>query len=215
MKKHRDSGLIGKTFGELTVLKHDFSEYWICECSCGKQVSVASSKFKRGYTKSCGCLRRSHGFWNTNYSKGTMKFYKMWQSLKARCDNSNLKCYKNYGGRGIKYDPKWKDFLNFKKDMYFKYLFAKKQLKIKDISIERIDVNGNYCFENCTFIDRVEQLQNLRSVKVFIATSPNGEKFLEKNVNKFSKKHGLNSGNIYNCLKGITKSHRGWKFKIR
>lgn len=211
--KNRRKDLTGKKFTRLKVLNHHYSDGWLCECTCGNKVIISSSKLESGHTKSCGCLRKKHGFQNTNYSTGTMKFYKMWQSLKARCDNSNLKCYKNYGGRGIIYDPKWKDFLEFKKDMYFKYLYAIKQIKLKNASIERMNVNGNYNKENCIFIEFTEQLKNARSVRSFIAISPDGEEFITKNVNEFSDKHNLNSSHVYECLDGKASHHKKWKFK--
>ena len=177
---------------------------------------------KSGHTKSCGCLHKEinkqtknvkHGFWNNKFSKGTMKFYLMWQNIKARCNNPNLKAYKNYGGRGITYDPRWNDFLEFKKDMYFQYLVAIRVKKIKNPSIERKDVNGNYCKENCTFITFTEQLKNQRTTRSFIAISPEGKEYSGKNVNEFCKKHGLNSSHVYYCLDGKEKQHKGWKFK--
>jgi hypothetical protein len=222
MGRFRD--LTGETFGRLFVLEclgkrnHRTSYFWLCECSCSKKIiEVRGDQLTSDKTRSCGCFQKDsvtrHGFWNTNYDKGTMKFYKMWQSLKARCTNSNLKCYKNYGGRGITYTPNWEEFEGFKKDMYFKYLYAKKQLKIKNPSLERKDVNGNYCKENCCFIEREDQMKNLRGIRKFIAISPEGKKTKGKNVNEFCKKHGLNSSHVYECLKGEVNHHKGWKFK--
>lgn len=210
-------------FGRLTVVKWGGKGQWVCRCECGKIKRVLTEYLHRGSTKSCGCLslessRKTknvkHGFWNTNFSKGTMKFYLMWGSLKARCNNSNLKCYKNYGGRGITYDKRWEDFSGFRKDMYFKYLYATKQLKLERPSIERIDVNGNYCKENCTFISFAGQMQNSRAVISFIAISPEGEKFNARNVNAFSKEYSLNSSHVYECLYGKANHHKRWKFKI-
>lgn len=215
--------LYGKRFGRLIVTAYMGNKRWLCRCECGNKSIVITQHLKSEHTKSCGCLNAEsrkrtknvkHGFWNTNYSKGTMKFYKMWQSLKARCDNINNKCYKNYGGRGIVYDPRWKDFEEFKKDMYFKYLYSKKQLKIKSPSIERIDVNGNYNFENCTFVRFEDQMKNSRAIRSFIAVSPKGEEFTTKNVNEFSKKYGLNPNHVYECLDGKANHHKGWKFQI-
>lgn len=107
------------------------------------------------YGSKIGNFRSKHKNVNT-------KLYKMWAGIKSRCNNPNCVGYKDYGGRGITYDPNWEDFLSFKKDMYIKYLYAKKQLKIKNISIERINVNGHYCFENCIFIERKNQGKNTR-----------------------------------------------------
>lgn len=216
--------LTGKKFNELEVLecvgKRETSRnkyYWLCRCSCGEYLEVRGDSLVYGHTRSCGCLQKKsvfkHGFWNTEYDKGKMKFYKMWQSMKARCDNKSNKRYKNYGGRGIKYDPKWVDFLAFKEDMYFKYLYALKQKRMKNPSFERIDVDGDYNKENCSFIELFEQAENRTKTHHFEATSPNGELYNEKNVNRFCKEHNLNSSHVYKCLLGESKAHKGWTFK--
>ena len=100
----------------------------------------------------------------------------------------------------------------FKKDMYFHYIWCKKCKKLKNPSIERIDVDGNYCKENCTFIERNEQMKNTRNVIFFKAISPEGVEFREKNASVFSKKHNINLSCIYKCLKGQAKQHKGWQF---
>jgi hypothetical protein len=216
--KFKFEDLVGKRFGRLVVEGYMGDGRWWCNCDCGGTAITRTDGLKSGHTKSCGCLHKEsitkHGFWNTDYSKGTMKFYKMWQNLKARCDNKNHKSYKNYGGRGITYSKKWKDFLGFKEDMYFKYLYAVKQQKLKGTSIERIDVDGNYCRKNCTFIELEGQLKNSRTIVSFIAISPDGKEFNTKNVNEFSKKYDLNSSHVYECLKGKSNHHKGWTFKL-
>ena len=173
------SNLKNKIFGRLLVLNlnkiirtgknKQQRYYWKCKCSCGKITIVRKDSLLSNRTQSCGCYqkeqvkkskgRKTHGMKYT-------KFYKTWQHLKERCNNPNNNDYKYYGGRGIKYNPKWNDFLKFKEDMYFKYLYAKKQLKIKKLSIERINVNGNYYKENCCFIELKDQSKNRRNVKL-------------------------------------------------
>jgi hypothetical protein len=169
MKNYLGSNLLGKTFGRLLVIDKKIKNnrnYWKCKCSCGKFTIVRQDSLIRKVTISCGCflkennkkLNTKHGFYNT-------KFYKTWQGLKDRCNNENNQGYKNYGGRGITYDPRWNEFENFYIDMYFKYLYTIRQLKIKQPSIERIDVNGNYCFDNCCFIEKANQAKNRRNTK--------------------------------------------------
>jgi len=162
--------LKGKVFGKLKVLhfvKNNVygTAQWMCQCSCGKKKIIQSSSLLNNNTNSCGCLaieltrQRSlkHGF------RGT-KFYNCWRSIKKRCNNKNRKDYKYWGGRGITYDSKWEDFLGFKEDMYFKYIYAKKKYKdsIYPLSIERENVNGNYNFKNCIFIPMNQQQRNQR-----------------------------------------------------
>lgn len=79
--------------------------------------------------------------------------YNSWDCMKQRCKNPNNKAYKNYGGRGITYDKRWEDFENFIKDM---------GVRPKGKTLERIDVNKNYCKENCKWATRLEQQHNMR-----------------------------------------------------
>lgn len=74
--------------------------------------------------------------------------------MKERCNNENSKSYKNYGWRWITYDPKWGKFEWFYEDMWPIY---------KDwLTIERVDVNKNYCKANCEWISKSKQSQNTR-----------------------------------------------------
>lgn len=207
--------LIGKKFGRLLVKKYNKKGSWVCLCDCGNKHIVKTFNLKSGNTKSCGCLYVDSRGQVKNIKHGLTKtpFYNFWRRLKARCNNPKNKSYKDYGGRGITYDTRWEEFENFYKDMYFKYLYAIKQLKIKKPSIERKDFNGNYCRENCCFIEHSDQSKNTRHVIVFEAISPEGIKTEELNVNEFAKKYGLNTGHICNCIGGLEKTHKGWKFK--
>ena len=89
------------------------------------------------------------------------RLYEIWHSMKRRCLDKNLINYKNYGGRGIIVCVEWKDdFKNF-------YEWAIKNGYKENLSIDRIDVNGNYCPENCRWADSFTQANNKRT-NVFI-----------------------------------------------
>jgi hypothetical protein len=157
--------LTGKKLNRLLVLRMSLKRdnyrniYWKCLCDCGNIKIINGKNLRSDHTKSCGCLNMEistkHGFKNT-------KLYNIWSHIKQRCNDKNTLYYKHYGGRGIKYDPKWEQFINFKKDMYFKYIYAKKKYGEFCLSIEREDVNGNYCFNNCIFIPLFDQAKNRR-----------------------------------------------------
>lgn len=80
--------------------------------------------------------------------------YRIWANMKQRCLNNNNPDYKNYGGRGILVCEKWMNFEGFKEDMISSYK--------RGLSLDRIDVNGNYCKENCRWVTWRKQHINTR-----------------------------------------------------
>jgi len=128
--------------------------YWNCVCSCGKEFIADSYKLRTGHTKSCGCLRakvcgdrrRTHG------DSGT-RLYEIWKGMRIRCHNKNDVSFKNYGTRGIGICDEWDEYEVFK-------IWALENGYKDDLTIERIDVNGNYCPQNCKWIPLSEQCLN-------------------------------------------------------
>lgn len=152
--------MTGQVFGELTVISRAPNNSqrrarWLCKCSCGNTTVVYGKHLRNGNTKSCGCLSRPHGM------KGT-RFYRIWTGMKTRCTNPNHEWYKHYGGRGITFEERWSDFINFRDDMYTSYLEHVTIHGENNTTLERKDGNLGYSSDNCTWATRKEQSRNAR-----------------------------------------------------
>lgn len=151
--------LVGEKFGYLTVLREDASVNgrlsWFCSCVCGKTLSVKSNSLRTGNTKSCGCYRIERVIaTSSTHGMSSTKLYEVWCNMKSRCDNTSSDFYYDYGGRGIKYCDRWMYFENFLDDIGERYE--------RGLSLERIDVNGDYSKENCCWIPLKDQAKNRR-----------------------------------------------------
>lgn len=156
MKKRKD--YTGVRFGRLVVLR--FSRVvcekscWICICDCGREVEVKTNNLVCGNTSSCGCLQKEiASSINKKHSMRNHPVYNIWTLIKARCDNPKSTSYKWYGGIGITYAEKWKDFDGFWEDMSPTYQ--------NGFSIERKNLNLNYTPDNCMWIPRKDQSRNV------------------------------------------------------
>lgn len=107
--------------------------------------------------------------------------YHVWQSLRMRCTNPRNCKYSRYGGRGITFDKKWEKFEGFLEDMYESYLEHFLIYGRKNTSLDRIDVNGDYCKENCRWATMKEQSRN-KSVNIYVFV--NGEKILAREASE-------------------------------
>lgn len=155
--------MIGKKFGRLTVIKKvgvDNRRYltWLCKCDCGSEVIVRGVNLRNGNTKSCGCITRER-MHKLNLATGECKsrLYRIWICMKTRCTNNKIPQYKDYGGRCISICDEWKhDYKTFR-DWALSHGYR------DDLSIERINNDGNYEPSNCKWGTLHEQNRNRRS----------------------------------------------------
>ena len=181
----KEIDLTGQRFGRLLVLDRATDhitksgksiKQWRCLCDCGHETIVRHGNLRNGTTTSCGCLHkeivgainRTHGL-----STGNSRLYPLWKSIKYRCYNKDAKCYENYGGRGIKMCDEWlnnpKAFCDWAVANGYKEEKTDKGINI--LTIDRIDVNGDYCPENCRFVTNEVQAKNKRD------TIPDNERY--------------------------------------
>jgi len=199
---------IGKQYGYLTILGFSHVDksgltHVICECICGKIIKPRLVLLEGSIQqKSCGCrnpIYKKHGY-------STTKLYRIWKGLTHRCESPNNESYKNYGGKGIIACKEWsEDFLTFRFQMRKKYLNAKRKYKGEVISIERLNNNKGYYYDNCTFIPRRFQNRNKRNVYPCKATNrKTGKEVYGKNQAELARKINLSKSTIRTAI--ISKS---------
>lgn len=152
--------LVGHKYGYITIKAFSYinkhgKSVWLCKCECGKEKELTGNTLRNKNITSCGCKQREkttkHGL-SKNFRP-----YNIWCGMKQRCFYKKYHQYKDYGGRGITMCSEWRDsFEVFWNDM--KSTYSDK------LTIDRIDVNGNYCQENCRWVTWKQQAKNKRGI---------------------------------------------------
>lgn len=186
----------GKRQGSYTILyairksrpnKRGLYVYFVCQCDCGKKLTVIANNFKHLH-KCPSCCQRTH-------DKSYTKLYKSYTCMKERCYYPHNNRYYKYGARGIKICDEW---LN---DRAAFFDWAYKNGYKEGLTIDRIDVNGDYCPENCRWATREEQARN-KTTTVWVEF--NGEKL---SVADWARRLGMDRGTLANRLKA------GWSIE--
>ncbi|MEY2748164.1 MAG: hypothetical protein RLZZ168_180 [Cyanobacteriota bacterium] len=160
--------LTGQVFGRLRVAERAHSNngvHWLCQCSCGKQTIVRGAVLRYGSTKSCGCgskdqaranceQHRSRNNWIPTELRQKLKH--AYGNMLRRCYDPGSERYSHYGGRGIRVCDDWIGPAGRKRF----YQWCIENGAAPDLQIDRMDVNGDYCPENCRFVDAIVQMNN-------------------------------------------------------
>ena len=149
--------MVGKRFGRLIVISRAENKsrkgrdaYWLCKCDCGAETTVCTGSLSAGRTRSCGCLAREKASEAKKHGDSDSRLYNIWRGMRARCRNKNLH---RYGGRGISVCPEWESYLTFKE-------WAILNGYRDNLTIDRIDNDGNYTPDNCRWATYKQQNQN-------------------------------------------------------
>lgn len=173
MRGHPAPDLVGQRFGRLTVVSRASNRrnksYWSCKCECGGEIVAQGVQMRSGRTHSCGCLQRdlasaariTHGA-----TKRGQRWpeWGVWRQMINRCYRKATEAYSRYGARGICVCDRWR-FGDGQMSAFECFIADMGRRPSPDLSIERMNNDGNYEPSNCKWATSAEQAANRRPIR--------------------------------------------------
>ncbi len=141
------------------------TKFAIYECECGTEYEAVMAQVKSGtqYQHCSMCSdkirKKKLSLSKTRHGEKGSKLYQVYYSIIFRTENIKCDQYDDYGGRGIKMCPEWRN------DNKAFFTWAKDNGYIDGLTIERKNNNIGYSPDNCIWADRYVQAQNQRRKK--------------------------------------------------
>lgn len=191
-KVSKKINLIGQRFGRLTVIQEStvrkgHSVAWVCQCDCGQITKPLSSDLLRqGHIKSCGCYGKEiRSATHKTHGMSRTRLYSCYRDMLNRCFREKTSCFENYGGRGITVCDEWRNsFEAFQK-------WALSNGYSDELTLDRVDPDGNYCPENCRWATDEEQGNNKRNNRLL---TYNGK---TQSLSQWARENGIKTTTLF------------------